>query len=74
MLETVWGFVGMSKIIYKDKRYKLKRKIKEDPEEDLDFWKSIIPHDLVLKNNNIYWFLEEITEIHILEETNNGSK
>ena len=42
----------MNKIIYKDKRYKVKRLVKEDPEEDIDYWKSIIPHDIVLKKNN----------------------
>ena len=65
----------MNKIInYKDNRYIVKRKIKEKPEENLDFWKSMIPHDIVIKGNGFYLFLEEITEIDILEEINNGSE
>ena len=57
----------MNKIInYKDNRYTIQRKIKVEPNENLDFWKSIISHDLVLKQNGIYWFLNEITEVKIL--------
>jgi len=55
----------MNNIInYKDNRYIVKRKIKINPEEELDYWKSMIPHDIVLKQNGIYWFLNEITEVY----------
>ena len=64
----------MNKIIYKDKRYKVKRLVKEDPEEDIDYWKSLIPHDIVLKKNGKLWFLTEMTDAIIIEEINNGSK
>ena len=58
----------MNKIIYKDKRYKVKRLVTENPEEDIDYWKSLIPHDIVLKKNGKLWFLTEITDAIILEE------
>ncbi len=62
----------MNKIInYKDNKYIVKRIIKHEPDENLDFWKSIIPNDLTLKRNDEYWFLNEITEIDILKEIEN---
>jgi len=64
----------MNKIIYKDKRYKVKRLVKEDPEEDIDYWKSLIPHDIVLKKNGKLWFLTEMTDAIIIKEINNGSE
>jgi hypothetical protein len=64
----------MNKIIYKDKRYKVKRLVKEDPEEDIDYWKSLIPHDIVLKKDGKLWFLTEMTDAIIIEEINNGSE
>ena len=64
----------MNKIIYKDKRYKVKRLVKEDPEEDIDYQKSLIPHDIVLKKDGKLWFLTEMTDAIIIEEINNGSE
>ena len=64
----------MNKIIYKDKRYKVKRLVKEDPEENIDYWKSLIPHDIVLKKDGKLWFLTEMTDAIIIEEINNGSE
>ena len=59
----------MKKIIsYKDNRYIVKRVIKNEPEENLDFWKSIIQHDLALKKDSEFWFLNEITEIFDLND------
>jgi|TARA_R100000656_G_scaffold109488_1_gene81515 hypothetical protein len=59
----------MNKIIsYKDNRYIVKRVIKNEPEENLDFWKSIIQHDLALKKDSEFWFLNEITEIFDLND------
>ena len=59
----------MNSIInYKDNRYTIKRKIKIDENENLDYWKSIIPHDIVLKQNGLYWFLNEITEVYEIKE------
>ena len=64
----------MNKIIYKDKRYKVKRLVKEDPEENIEYWKSLIPHDIVLKKDGKLWFLTEMTDAIIIEEINNGNE
>ena len=64
----------MNKIVYKDKRYKVKRLVKENPEEDINYWKSLVPHDIVLKKDGKLWFLTEITDAIIIEEINNGSE
>ena len=64
----------MNKIIYKEKRYKVKRLVKEDPEENIDYWKSLIPHDIVLKKDGKLWFLIEMTDAIIIKEINNGSE
>ena len=64
----------MNRIIYKDKRYKVKRLVKEDPEENIEYWKSLIPHDIVLKKDGKLWFLTEMTDAIIIEEINNGSE
>ena len=62
---------------YQDKRYTINRLIREIPEEDPEYWKSIIPHDIVLKKDGLLWFLQEITEVfpidiqHGKEETTN---
>ena len=32
---------------YKDKLYKIKRLVKYNPDENINFWKSIIKHDLI---------------------------
>jgi len=59
----------MNRIIsYKDNRYIVKRVINYEPEENLDFWKSIIQHDLALKKDSEFWFLNEITEIFDLND------
>ena len=64
----------MNKIVYKDKRYKVKRLVKENPEEDINYWKSLVPHDIVLKKDGKLWFLTEMTDAIIIEEINNGSE
>ncbi len=53
---------------YKDKLYKVKRLVKYNPDENVEFWKSIIYHDLILKKDRFYWFLIEISDAEIIEE------
>ncbi len=48
---------------YQDKRYTINRLIREIPEENPDYWKSFIPHDIVLRKDGFLWFLQEITEV-----------
>ena len=62
---TVWAFRGMKDIInYKDKRYIVKKMIKIYNEKNIDYFKSKIHHDLVLKRLGKYYFLDEITEVN----------
>jgi len=53
---------------YKDTLYKVKRLVKYNPDENVEFWKSIIYHDLILKKDGFYWFLIEISDAEIIEE------
>ena len=48
---------------YQDKLYKIKRLVKFNPDENIEYWKSIVPHDIVLKKDGKLWFLDEITEV-----------
>jgi|TARA_R110000751_G_scaffold37524_1_gene90897 hypothetical protein len=48
---------------YQDKRYTINRLVRDVEEENPDYWKSIIPHDIVLKKDGMLWFLYEITEV-----------
>ena len=71
----VRAFRGMKDIInYKDKRYIVKKEIKIYNEKNVDYFKSKIQHDLVLKRLGKYYFLDEITEVNILKKTKNGSE
>jgi hypothetical protein len=53
---------------YNDKLYNIIRLVKYIPEENINFWKSLIKHDLVLKKDGFLWFLDEIIDIEIIEE------
>jgi hypothetical protein len=53
---------------YKDKLYKIKRLVRYNPDENINFWKSIIKHDLILKKDGFLWFLDEIIDVEIIEE------
>ena len=53
---------------YQNKRFNVRRLVKEDPDENIEFWKSIIDHDIVLRKDGLLWFLIEITEVEIIEE------
>lgn len=53
---------------YQNKRFNIKRLVREDPNENIEFWKSIIEHDVVLRKDNYLWFLTEILDVEIIEE------
>tara|TARA_R110000796_G_scaffold153904_1_gene270478 strand:- start:6108 stop:6293 length:186 start_codon:yes stop_codon:yes gene_type:complete len=53
---------------YQNKRFNIKRLVREDPNENIEFWKSIIEHDVVLRKDNYLWFLTEIIDIEIITE------
>ncbi len=52
---------------YQDKRFNIKRLVREDPNENIDFWKNLISHDVVLRKDGYLWFLIEISEVEIIE-------
>ena len=57
-----------SNVEYQNKLYKIRRLVKDNPDENIEFWKSLIPHDIVLKKDGFLWFLDEIIDIEIIEE------
>ena len=54
-------------IEYQGKRFNVRRLVKEDPNENIEYWKSLIDHDIVLRKDGFLWFLIEISEVEIIE-------
>ena len=52
---------------FQDKRFNIKRLVREDPNENIEYWKSLIDHDIVLRKDGFLWFLIEISEVEIIE-------
>ena len=52
---------------FQDKRFNIKRLVREDPNENIEYWKSIITHDVVLRKDGYLWFLIEISDAEIIE-------
>ncbi len=55
-------------IEYQNKRFNVRRLVKEDPDENIEFWKSLIEHDIVLRKDGYLWFLIEISDAEIIIE------
>ena len=55
-------------IEYQDKRFNIRRLVRDDPNENIEYWKSIISHDKVLRKDGYLWFLIEISDAEIVEE------
>jgi len=55
-------------IEYQDKRFNIQRLVRENPNENIEYWKSIINHDVVLRKDGYLWFLIEISDAEIIEE------
>jgi hypothetical protein len=55
-------------IEYQNKRFNIRRLVRENPEENIEYWKSLIAHDLVLRKDGYLWFLIEISDAEIIEE------
>lgn len=53
---------------FQNKRFNIKRLVREDPNENIEYWKSIITHDVVLRKDGYLWFLIEISDVEIIEE------
>ena len=54
-------------IEFQNKRFNVRRLVKEDPDENIEFWKSLIDDDIVLRKDGYLWFLIEISDAEIIE-------
>lgn len=54
-------------IEYQDRRFNIRRLVRENPEENIEYWKHIIEHDVVLRKDGYLWFLIEISDAEIIE-------
>jgi len=54
-------------IEYQDKRFNIRRLVRENPDENIEYWKHIIEHDVVLRKDGYLWFLIEISDAEIIE-------
>tara|TARA_Y100001937_G_C6947690_1_gene253192 strand:+ start:52 stop:255 length:204 start_codon:yes stop_codon:yes gene_type:complete len=55
-------------IEYQDRRFNIKRLVRDNPEENIEYWKSLISHDICLRKDGYLWFLIEISDAEIVEE------
>jgi len=55
-------------IEYQNKRYNIRRLVRENPDENIEFWKNLIEHDVVLRKDGYLWFLIEISDAEIIIE------
>lgn len=56
-------------IIWEDKLFLVKRKIRESHQPIIDKWKTELDVDTVLRKDGFVWFCEEIEEVDIIETT-----
>jgi hypothetical protein len=54
-------------IEYQDRRFNIRRLVRENPDENIEYWKHIIEHDVVLRKDGYLWFLIEISDAEIIE-------
>ena len=54
-------------IEYQDRRFNIRRLVRENPDENIEYWKHIIDHDVVLRKDGYLWFLIEISDAEIIE-------
>lgn len=52
---------------YKSSRYNIKRLVRDNPQENIEYWKQIIDHDIVLRKDGYLWFLVEVIDIEFEE-------
>jgi hypothetical protein len=56
-------------LTFNNNLYILKRVIKEELEPNVDVWKEHLRADIVLKKDGLFYFVELVPELEILEET-----
>jgi len=55
---------------FQDKLYIVKRILKEDYGPNIDVWKEHLGADLVLKKENLLYFVESVPDLDIIPEDN----
>lgn len=55
-------------ITFQDNLYLLKRVIKEDLNPNTDVWKEHLRADLVLRKDGMFYFVELVPDLEIIEE------
>lgn len=55
-------------INFQDKLYIVKRIIKEELNPNIDVWKEHLRADLVLKKEGMFYFVESVPDLEIIEE------
>lgn len=55
-------------ITFQDSLYLLKRVIREDLNPDIEVWKEHLRADLVLRKEGLFYFVELVPDLEIIEE------
>lgn len=55
-------------ITFQDNLYVLKRVIKEELNPNIDVWKEYLRADLVLRKEGMFYFVELVPDLEIIEE------
>lgn len=55
-------------ITFQDNLYLLKRVIKEELNPNIEAWKEVLRADLVLRKDGMFYFVELVPDLEIIEE------
>ncbi len=55
-------------LTFQDNLYVLKKIIKEEHNPNIDAWKEVLRADLVLKKESLFYFVELVPDLEIIEE------
>lgn len=55
-------------ITFQDNLYLLKRVIKEELNPNIEAWKEVLRADLVLRKEGMFYFVELVPDLEIIEE------
>jgi hypothetical protein len=55
-------------LTFQDNLYVLKKVIKEEHNPNIDVWKEILRADIVLKKESLFYFVELVPDLEIIEE------
>ena len=55
-------------LTFQDNLYVLKKVIKEEHNPNIDVWKEVLRADLVLRKEGLFYFVELVPDLEIIEE------